>query len=316
MRFSFLLALTMTLAGAGTFWYQRTATICPTPISYRVGEVDTHFNTSKEDIIAQLKKAEDVWEAYAGRDLFYYDENGTLPVNFVFDERQALADSEVTQRQSLDQQKQKNEELFEKISELQKEYEARTKTYQEEVSAYERTLNEYNDTVARYNDQGGAPSSEFQTLERKKNDLANTSDSLNKTADDLNKLAETINQLGDEANKLVEAYNQDVERYNDQYGYSREFTQGDFEGDRINIYKFSDEYELQLVLVHEFGHALGIDHVEGESSVMYYLLGDTSASPTLSQEDKDAFLIVCGEGSGISHTARQFIRAGLAAINF
>ncbi|MEN9920955.1 MAG: hypothetical protein RL538_848 [Candidatus Parcubacteria bacterium] len=306
----------MTLAGAGTFWYQHTATVCPTPISYRVGEIDAHFNTSKEDVIAQLKKAEAVWEEHAGRDLFYYDENGTLPVNFIFDERQALADSEITERQALDEQKEKNDVLTQKINELQKEYESRTGEYQGKVTVYERDLSEYNETVARYNDQGGAPQSEFEQLEREKERLAKTSQALNQTADDLNNLANKINQLGDEANKLVEVYNQDVERYNDQYGYSREFTQGDYEGDRINIYKFSDEHELELVLVHEFGHALGLDHVEGESSVMYYLLGDTSAAPVLSKEDQDAFATVCGQGSGISHDFRRFVRTVLTAVNF
>ena len=315
MRFSYLLTLTLILAGAGTFWYQRGAAICPVPLAYRVGTIDSHFNITKEGAIEQLAQAEKVWEENAGRELFYYDEDATLVVEFVFDERQASADSEVSQRQTLDSQKEENEATFRKIDELQREYETSTREYQEDVNAYEGRLNAYNQKVNQYNDQGGAPSDVYDELEREKEDLAEESRTLNDKATKLNEQAEKINELGDQGNRLVEAYNREVEVYNSEFGYSREFTQGDYQGDRINVYKFSDNTELQKVLIHEFGHALGIDHVEGESSVMYYLLGDMSAVPSLSREDKEAFLSVCGNGEGWQHKIRRQIRSVLTTFN-
>jgi len=315
MRFPFIAALVLTIAGASTFWYKDTAGICPAPITYRIGQLDSHFAISKEDAIAELKKSEEIWENHAGRELFTYDEEGVLVVDFVFDERQAMADSELTSRQTLDARKVEHEKLFATIDGLQKEYESRTNDYQKELSAYEGRLSTYNETVSRYNDQGGAPSEEFAKLERDKASLARESEALNAKSASLNEMAGKINQLGDEANKLVEAYNKEVEQYNDQFGYEREFTQGDYGGGKINIYKFSNREELHTVLVHEFGHALGIDHVEGGSSVMYYLLGDTTVTPELSSEDKEAFASVCGDGTGIEHTLRRFIRTTLIALN-
>lgn len=315
MRFSYLLALVLILAGAGTFWYQRAAAMCPVPLAYRVGTIDSHFNITKEDAIAQLAQAETVWEDNAGRELFYYDESAALAVEFVFDERQAAADFELNQRQTLDSQKEENEAVFEKIDQLKKEYETSTKEYQEKVDAYEARLNAYNQKVNQYNDQGGAPPAVYRELEKEKEDLAEESRALNNSAAQLNELAEKINELGDQGNRLVEAYNREVEVYNSEFGYSREFTQGDYQGDRINVYKFSNNAELQKVLVHEFGHALGIDHVEGESSVMYYLLGDMGTAPTLSSEDKEAFVSVCGNGSEWQHKVRQQIRRMLSIVN-
>jgi hypothetical protein len=316
MRFSYLLALTLTLAGAVTFWYQRTEAICPALLGYRVGTIDSHFTLSKEEAIAQLASAESLWEASVGRDLFYYDENADLAVEFIFDERQATADSELNQKQTLDAQKAENDVVFEKINDLQKEYEERSRDYQGKVSAYEGRLSAYNDKVSKYNDQGGAPAEVFDELEKEKNDLADEASELNVIANQLNEMANKINELGDQGNKLVEAYNREVQVYNDEFGYSREFTQGDFQGDRINVYKFSNNAELQKVLVHELGHALGIDHVEGESSVMYYLLGDTNTTPSLSREDKDAFVSVCGTGDEWQHKTRRLIRNFLTTINF
>lgn len=315
MRFSYLLALVFTLVGAGVSWYQAGAAICPVPLGYHVRNLDNHFNISKEEAIAQTAKAEKVWEDYAGRDLFYYDENSELVVDFVFDERQATADSETSQRELLDKEKEQNEETFTKIKDLQAEYEVKTRDYQGDVSAYESRLEEYNQKVNRYNDQGGAPQSVYTELEEEKNRLAKEASDLNDTATQLNELANKINELSEQANKLVEAYNQKVQYYNTKFGYSREFTQGDYQDGLINVYKFSNETELEKVLVHEFGHALGMDHVEGESSVMYYLLGDTSSAPRLSDEDKEAFVAVCGTGDEWSHKARRFIRNLLEVIN-
>jgi hypothetical protein len=315
MRFPFIAALVLTIAGASTFWYKDTAGICPAPITYHVGQLDSHFAISREDAIAELKKSEQIWEDYAGRELFTYDEEGVLAVDFVFDDRQAMADSEFNSRQALDARKIEHEKLFDTIDGLQKEYESRTNEYQKELSSYEGRLGTYNETVARYNDQGGAPTEEFAKLERDKAALARESETLNTKSASLNEMAGKINQLGDEANKLVEAYNKEVEQYNEQFGYEREFTQGDYGGGRINIYKFSNPTELQSVLVHEFGHALGIDHVEGGSSVMYYLLGDTSVAPELSNEDKEAFIAVCGQDESIAAVSRRLIRNVLVTLN-
>lgn len=312
MRFPYIIALVITLAGAGSFWYQSTAAICPAPLSYRVGQIDTQFNLTKEQAVQYLFEAESVWEKEIGRELFTYDGSAPFTVNFVFDDRQADANFEVTERALLDTKKTENETLLATVNTLQAQYDELSVTYKKRVESYEQRLSSYNEKVNSYNDQGGAPGEVFSNLEKEKEVLNQESSALSKTADELNVLADKTNELAEKGNQFVEIYNQEVALYNQKFGYSKEFTQGDYQANTINVYKFSDEYELKSVLTHEFGHALGIGHVEGESSIMYYLLKDTSSAPVLSPEDKEALISMCGTGDELAHRARLAIRSFLA----
>ena len=312
MRFDLLVVSVMTLAAAGTYWYRSTENICPVPLMYHVGEIAPEFNLSREQVEAYLKDAEAVWEQAAGRELFQSTDAGALTINFLFDERQALAESQLSQKAALDGERNKTEELIRRIDDERKEYESQTNEYQEKMAAYERKLTAYNEKVNRYNDQGGAPSAVYDELEREKTALNRESNELNATADTLNELARTINELNDRSSQFTDEYNKQVAVYNEDFGFSREFTQGDYQDKVINIYKFSTENELRTVLAHEFGHALGVDHVEGRSSVMYYLLENTSSFPTLSPEDTAAFVTTCGDGSSVEARVRARIRATLA----
>jgi uncharacterized protein YukE len=315
MRSSYLIALCVTaLFGVVVFWYQNTAAICPAPLAYRIGEIDPEFNITKDQALAYAKQAEAVWENQAKRELFEYDEKAILPIHFLYDDRQATADSEVAQRRDLDVQKEKSEEVQRTLSTLQTEYDKLTAVYTDRAAAYETKLQAYNTEVNKYNDRGGAPPDIFAQLEEDRKKLSYEADELNTLSAELAALAEQINTLVEEGNSLVNEYNEAVSVYNQSYGFAREFTQGDYQGDEINIYKFSSDAEVITVLAHEFGHALGLGHVEGSSSLMYYLLGATNEKPTLSSEDSASYGAVCGEVESFAQKSRRLIREVLATI--
>ncbi len=308
MRFPFLVAFVTSIAVAGTFWYQSTAHICPVPLTYRLGQLDSHFTITRDEAIAKLAEAEKAWEEKTGRELFQYDENGTLVVDFVFDDRQHSADSENHKRQELDQILAETETLKETIAGLETEYQEKTKTYEANVSVYETALARHNERVTRYNDQGGAPPNIHADIERERQVLDARLGELNTDADTLNKLGQNINALGERTNQLVGSYNKAVEAYNAEFGFAKEFTQGDYQDGKIHIYKFSSDEELLSVLVHEFGHALGINHVDDERAVMYYLLQEDGSIPALNDTDKEAFVAVCGTGDERDAKVRRLIR--------
>ncbi len=315
MRSPYFILLTVTLLFfAGSTWYRTTANECPVPLSYRLERIDLEFSLSREQALSYISSAEAVWEKQAGRDLFVYDEEADFTINFVYDERQETADAEETKRIELDDEKDRNEVIQAELANLQDEYEKLSISYQNRVSTYEARLSDYNKEVQTYNDRGGAPADVYGDLEAEASSLEAEASSLTRSAENLNSLATEINQLAEKGNSLVKQYNRRVSTYNSEFGFSREFTQGDYEGGSINIYKFSDEAEVITVLAHEFGHALGINHVEGTSSLMYYLLENTSESPELSSNDKSVYFEVCGESVTWQQHVRAYIRAFLQKI--
>ncbi len=313
MRFSFLISFILIIIIVIGFWFKSTAMICPAPLSYKIGEVDTSFDLSLDEAKERVQLAEKQWEEAINRELFVYDDEAEFTVNFIFDERQAKSNAEEQERRFLDGQLAENEELFEVVDIAQKEYDNLASSYQARVNTYESRLSKYNETVQKYNDRGGAPEEEFETLEEERRALNREAEDLSSMVNQLNNLANQINELSTEGNRLINAYNGDVEDYNQNYGFAREFTQGDYEGSQINIYEFSSNNELQAVLLHEFGHALGIDHVEASSSVMYYLLEDNNVRPLFSAEDLTAFYEVCGTGKEWDHQLRKIVRNLLTA---
>lgn len=314
MRFQFVVFLCMALAVAGTFWYRSTENICPVPLAYHIGSVAPEFNLSPEQVKVYLADAESVWEKETKQNLFYYTANKGVEVNFIFDERQAEAESQAHQKSVLDSKKSENDSLIATIDGLRADFDVRQQDHQKQMSAYESKLNAYNQKVNNYNDQGGAPDAVYKKLEAEKNALNRESDTLNKESDTLNELAKKINELSQKSGILIDEYNNLVLGYNKLFGFSREFTQGDYQNKVVNIYKFSNDNEVRKVLAHEFGHALGLDHVEGKSSIMYYLLEDTNSFPTLSEEDKEAFKLECQSNSP-EQEVRQRIRTLLEKIN-
>lgn len=315
MRFAFVLALVVALIISGGYWYRTTATICPVPLSYRIGELNDSFSLSEAEAREHLLAAEAQWEDAVNRDLFTYDDSAQFTVNFIFDERQEQANEEARERKYLDSLLAENEELFAAVDIAKQEFDKLNRTYQDRADVYGKRLAKYNETVLNYNDKGGAPAEVYAELEEERVALDAEASALTKMVNELNSLATKLNRLSAEGDKLVDTYNDDVREYNKTYGKSEEFTQGDYQGNSINVYSFSNDNELRAVLLHEFGHALGIDHVEASSSVMYYLLEDTGVVPRFTASDLSAFYETCGSGQEWDQQVRKAIRYLLAMFN-
>ena len=308
MKYGVTLFLLVVLIVGGV-WYTRETAVCPVPLHYQLGSLDEQFNLSEAEAIDHIRAAETVWEAATGRELFVYDETADFTIDFTFDERQALADSEEANRTQLDSAQEQNEELRQTIAALQAEYEELSTNFEARREVYEADLAAYNSKVQQYNDRGGAPKEVYTALAEERDGLNATAQSIGVTADELNELAADLNRLSAEGNRRISTYNEEVNTYNDQFGFVREFTQGDYQRDNINIYKFSDTVELERVLVHEFGHALGIGHVEGTSSVMYYLLEEPAQPPVLTSDDLAAVVAVCGTGDELHNKLRTWVQS-------
>jgi len=314
MRFIFFFSALAFVGFSVAQWYVETKALCPVPISYRVGEVDARFAISASELRTLALQAEMPWEEALGRELFVYDETADFTVNLIFDERQQLASTEEEWRLRLDTLEQEHEELVAEIKELGVRYQTEEASYNTAREAYEERLAAYNNEVEQYNAVGGAPASEFARLEAEAASINRDLTKLVEFEGEINDLATRINELGAEGNQKIADYNAEVVEYNEIFGTLETFTQGEYERERITVYKFTDAAELHRVITHEFGHALGVPHVEGEDSVMYYLMTDRDVS-SLSQEDTAALVAVCGTQETWPQKIRHFIRTTLTNIN-
>jgi hypothetical protein len=284
----------VTLVFGGGYWYYTAFAGCNVPIGYRIDTVDERFDISNDEVRNAISAAESLWEDGTDRNLFTYDPEGDLSINFVYDDRQRTAEEEEELREVLDQKEGMSESVKEEYDSLVGQYQTLRTTYREAMNTYESKLAAYNAEVAEWNERGGAPKDVFERLNETKISLAKEEKRLREFTPELNTLARKINSLGSEGNSIISDYNSLVSEYNDRFSEGGEFTQGDYGGDAINIYEFGSKEELTLVLAHELGHALGLDHVEGETSVMYHHMDAQSLETGLTENDRAAFLLLCG----------------------
>lgn len=261
---------------------------CQRPIAYSIGSFDRRFGISYEDLVNSLALAEKVWEEPSGRDLFIYSpEASSLPINLVYDYRQETT----SVLSNLGTALERSEETY---NDARTNYLNLKTTYDKAKAVYEsrvKSFNALNDTFAlrveAWNNSPRTSKSEFEALGRARDALEREAAELKRLEIELNKVVGEINVLVEELNSIAAHLNLDVDKYN-TIGASRgeTFTGGIYyeSGSErgINIFEFSDNDKLVRILAHEFGHALGLEHNDDESAIMYYLnKGEAKAlSPT------------------------------------
>jgi Matrixin len=314
MRLQFPVALFVAAVFSGWYFYSE-AHPCIFPLSYTVGAIDERFKLDAATAREITEEAETVWEEALGRELFTYDEAADFRIDFTYDDRQARSESAEVQKAELDEKQNVSKSINEEYTALLAEYDELKDVYEAKVAAYNERLEKFNTTVASYNQNGGAPEEEYQKLQQTERSLKNEESALEGEAEKLSVLAKNINDVSARGNDLISEYNEGVVEYNQTYTGGEEFTQGEYNGDAITIYHFKDQTELKNVLIHEFGHAIGLPHVEGGESIMYYLMDKQPSTSELSQSDLAALGGVCKPNDSASTRFHQFFSSLFNKLN-
>lgn len=196
MRSIFSVLSIVTLLFGGGYFYNLAQAVCPVPINYRIGQLDTRFGLSLDEAKVAVTKAAEVWESATGQNLFTYDDEADFSVNFIYDERQAFRESELDFESRLNVAKNVNDVLTATYNSLVNDYESIKVAYKEKTYSYEQRFAEYNEKVNNYNDSGGAPKEVYAELKSERGALENERNELNNLAGQLNNLVEEINALG------------------------------------------------------------------------------------------------------------------------
>lgn len=264
---------------------------CTTPITYSVGTYDARFGISESQFSVALAHAASVWNTELGRTLIQTAPPGEtgISANLVYSDVQKATEL----GKNIDAEQQAYNEKKAEVNRIKDSFSQAKELYEQKAKAYDRSVQAYQKDVDYWNAQGGAPPAEYQKLKNKASALEEERRALNREAEAVNTLAGKINIAVDQLNALAQKINSKVNTYNTNAG--EDFDQGDYEedadGKRINVYEFKNTTDLERVLVHEFGHALGLGHVANPDSVMYsFNIGEGLA---LTDEDKAELAQVC-----------------------
>jgi len=264
-------------------------TPCAEPLTYAIGAYDERFGISRAEFESAVAEAAALWNEAAGRSVLAVSSEPTVSVNMLYDERQKaieLGDTIRGEQSAYVAMKTEVDRLNDRFVTLRTAHDSK-------VDAYERDVRRYQEDVETWNARGGAPPAAYEELETRKRDLERRRKALDASVDVLNELVATIQENVKELNRLADETNEKVNTYNKTLGH--DFDQGNYvedeAGRRITIFTFEDRMELKRVLAHEFGHALGIGHLENAESIMYsYNIGN---SLDLTDQDIAALKEVC-----------------------
>ena len=248
---------------------------CDTPKTFRIGTIDPRFNISKQELINEANEAASAWKNSKGMVLLEYDPNSAMPINMIYDQRQAL-DSQINNL---------NNQVSQQKSTLKPEISA----YEQKVADFKQKSDALNQQIQYWNSKGGAPQDVY-------NNLTSQQQSLQQESQQLQQEATQLNQSTDQYNQQIQQLNQKVNTYNNVLSSTPEegeFVQnGTSEG--INIYITNSQQELIHTLAHEMGHSLGLDHNSNSNSIMYPY---TNTAITPSSDDESALAQICKKRS-------------------
>jgi len=259
---------------------------CQLPLSYRLAAIDSAFDLSPQDARQQIDTAAQLWNQAAGRTLFIADASNGFPIRFVYDERQQrLLESSLLLRnlQRYDQ----------RITEQQQDFNARLSDFQQRQQHFSAQDQALAADIGSFNQRASQADSavaaelgrEQAALLSRQKEHALQAEQLEAEQQRLQSQQQMLNDMINERNNMLptEPVGNALAEVGvlEQRGSQRQMT----------IFAYKDRHSLQLTLLHEFGHALGIGHLDNPTAVMHAAL--TGQQDQLSAADLAAFEKIC-----------------------
>ena len=288
----------MLLAGSGYFLYLRVLELypCARPIDYSIGSVDPRFGISRDEFASAVREASALWSQPVEKPLFREVPEGGVVISAIFDYRQEAELKMKSLGMRVDDGRKSYDALQEKYDGMRAQYEKDLASLRVSNDAYEREKQAYQADLDASKQRGLSPQ-DVERLEAKRlkvNGLVDQinvkRDALKTQIDEMNSVFTVLSRLGSETNRAIDEYNNAGDQLHDEYEaalYIREDGK-----QRIEVFTFDAPQELKHLLTHEFGHALGLQHVADSGAIMYRLNQHTNAA--LNATDVAALRTRCG----------------------
>jgi hypothetical protein len=243
---------------------------CGQSVKYQLGTIDQQFGMSGQEALAAIRQSVGLWNSAAGTTVIEYGGDTGIPVNFVYDSRERMAQDHAAYAATISQDEVEKKRIDSDVAALQEKLTDARAALSTEESAFKAKQETYNADVARLNGGGGGSDEQIKAfdgykvqLEQQLAQLKNEQAAINDLVDQENAMIAQHNALVNRANAVISIVNQDVGK-----GFVAGLYTINNGRAQIDIFAFADRSDLVRLLAHEFGHALGLGHIDNPKSVM------------------------------------------------
>jgi hypothetical protein len=269
---------------------------CKGPRTYEVVSVDKRFGVSLAQAKAAARRAADMWHSAGGKIIFQQSSNPQIKISLIFTEAQEahqlvkeLNEEAELISKSIDIHNRHQDEINRKVANHNKEVEDLNKEFAELANA-----------ISQWNSKPTSQKEERARLQRDQEALLKRKKEL-----------ESIGKQLQEENTFLAKQRADLEKEQKKYDLDRDMVKYVVNGvlsfqragvyqrsakgeETIKIFVMGDLDELKNVLAHEFGHALGIQHLADVKALMHAELSEANRNLKLvSRADIREFRRIC-----------------------
>ncbi len=271
---------------------------CNLPRTYQLGNIDKRFDISQQQLSKILTSVEDIWEKSLNHKILRYDPDGEIVVHLVYSDQQELIDAEQSASKQIATKRAQSNKAEKKYKKIRAEFDEKHQELQQVLNRYKELIDLYNQKGKEFTEDSKLSPEEEKELEERQQQIKEVESERNSLLKVVQELQRKVNNQSDRVNQIIDQENRLIEKYNQQFSGKRKFDQGHYirnkDGERINIYQFSSTDELKVVLAHEFGHALGLNHGDNPESIMYHLMNKQNwKDSTLTEEELMEFRNRC-----------------------